>query len=111
MTGRPRSDAERFLNEQGIADFFSVVVCREDGPLKPDPGPVQKALRLLGAQTAWMLGDTPDDVIAGRDAAVIPVGVRAPGSPLTDADVLTTHGAARVVDASADLGGLFDGLV
>ncbi|MXX33913.1 MAG: HAD hydrolase-like protein, partial [Gemmatimonadetes bacterium] len=57
VTGRPRRDAERFLREQGVRGLFSAVVCREDGPLKPNPEPVRIALKLLEARTAWLLGD------------------------------------------------------
>ena len=64
VTGRPRADAERFLREHGVRGLFSAVVCREDAPLKPDPAPVRVALDRLEARTAWMLGDTPDDVRA-----------------------------------------------
>ena len=53
VTGRPRADAERFLREQGVRGLFSVVVCREDAPPKPDPAPVRVALERLEARTAW----------------------------------------------------------
>ena len=113
VTGRPRADAERFLREQGVRGSFSAVVCREDGPLKPDPAPVRAALQQLGARTAWMLGDTPDDVRAAVGAGVVPVGVVPPGQTEEEAAgvwaALEGAGAARVVEADADLGGLFDG--
>ncbi len=113
VTGRPRSDALRFLREQGVRGCFSAVVCREDAPLKPDPAPVRGALEQLDARTAWMLGDTPDDVRAAVGAGVVPVGVVPPGQPEEAAAALWTAledaGAARVVKADSDFGGLFDG--
>ena len=108
VTGRPRSDAERFLAEHGVRGLFSAVVCREDGPLKPDPEPVRIALTHLGARTAWMLGDTPDDVHAAAGAGVVPVGV-VPRASEDVAGALTEAGAARVVDADSSFGGLFNG--
>lgn len=105
VTGRPRQDAERFLAEHGIRRFFAAVVCREDAPLKPDPVPVELAMERLGASSAWMLGDTPDDVCAARAAGVIPVGVAAPGASQAMRDALRAAGAARVVDADPSLGG------
>ena len=99
VTGRPRADAERFLAEQGVADLFSVSVCMEDAPSKPDPAPVRLALERLGASTAWMLGDTPDDLRAARLAGVLPIGVPASGDDQeTMTAVLEAAGAARYVD-------------
>ncbi|MYG35876.1 MAG: HAD-IA family hydrolase, partial [Gemmatimonadetes bacterium] len=113
VTGRPRADAERFLREHGVRGCFSAVVCREDGPLKPDPAPVRIAMEQLEARTAWMLGDTPDDVRAAAGAGVVPVGVVPPGQTEDEAagvwTALEGAGAARVVEADAELGGLFDG--
>lgn len=108
VTGRPRQDAQRFLSEQGIGRLFEAVVCREDAPLKPDPAPVEVAMERLGASSAWMLGDTPDDVCAAQAAAVVPVGVAAPGAGRAMWDALDAAGAACVVDANSSLGGLFD---
>jgi HAD superfamily hydrolase (TIGR01548 family) len=99
VTGRPRSDALRFLDEHGLRDLFSTVVTMEDGPAKPDPFPVRAALERLGAQQAWMLGDTPDDLRAARAAGVLPVGVVAPGEDVASArSVLEAAGAARVLE-------------
>ena len=116
VTGRPRRDAERFLREQGVRGLFSAVVCREDGPLKPNPEPVRIALELLEARTAWLLGDTPDDVRAAVGAGVVPVGVVPEGGGAGDDDAgaavwaaLEAAGAARIVEANEDFGGLFDG--
>lgn len=76
VTGRPRSDAERFLDERGIRDLFDAVVVMEDAPAKPDPAPVRLALSRLGVRLAWMVGDTPDDIRAARGAAVLPLGAQ-----------------------------------
>ncbi len=105
VTGRPRPDAEEFLERFGLAELMSVVVTRDDAPLKPDPGPIRMALSRLGVERAWMLGDTPDDIAASREAGVVPVGVIAPGDdPATGRRALA--GSARVVDEVRDLGGL-----
>ncbi len=116
VTGRPRRDAERFLREQGVRGLFSAVVCREDGPLKPHPEPVRIALGLLEARTAWLLGDTPDDLRAAAGARVVPVGVVPPGGEREEPAggdglwaALEAAGAARIVAANSDFGGLFRG--
>jgi HAD superfamily hydrolase (TIGR01549 family) len=69
----------RFLEEQGVADLFSALVCMEDAPPKPNPAPVLLAMERLGVSTAWMVGDTPDDLRAARAAGVLPIAVTAPG--------------------------------
>jgi len=103
VTGRPRQDAQFFLERFGLADVFDVVVAREDAPkLKPDPAPVLQAMKLLGVERAWMLGDTPDDVRAAKAAGVVGVGA-VPRDALDDdsAARLLAVGAARVWTAES----------
>ena len=98
VTGRPREEAEAFLTRFGIAEFFSVVITMEDAPAKPSPEPVKAALSKLGVSRAWMLGDTPDDMVAALAAGVLPVGVCAPGTELEGTtNILTQSGAARTL--------------
>jgi histidinol-phosphate aminotransferase len=99
VTGRPRQDAQRFLDEHDLSALFTAVVCIEDAPSKPDPAPVRLALERLGVAHAWMVGDTPDDLRAARAAGVLPVGLPASGDDLGTARVmLTAAGAARILD-------------
>ncbi len=104
VTGRPRRDALRFLESQGLADVFRTVVSMEDAALKPDPAPVRLALERLGVSHAWMIGDTPDDVVAARGAGVLPLGIVGPEE---DAAImkpaLQRAGAARVLGALSEL--------
>ena len=79
VTGRPRAEAQWFLERAGIAHLFNVVVTMEDAPSKPDPAPVRLALERLGVRRAWMVGDTPDDMHAAARARVLPLAVAAPG--------------------------------
>lgn len=107
VTGRPRAEAAWFLERFGIADLFETVVAMEDGPLKPDPGPVRTALERLGVSRAWMLGDTPDDIASARGAGVVPFGIVAPGEdPAAGAAVLERAGAAEVVSSIEALEGM-----
>jgi len=104
VTGRPRSDAERFLREKGIEEIIPAVVCMEDAPLKPSPEPVRLAMERLGVKRSWMLGDTADDVAAARAAGLVPLGVVAPGDPIEGAaEKLTAAGAARVLRQASDV--------
>ncbi len=103
-TGRPRADAERFLTRFNVRDCFTACVTCDDGPGKPDPFAAAEALRLVGAQRAWMIGDTPDDVRCARRAGLLPIGILAPGDPgsrMTAA--LLGAGAARVLSSLDDL--------
>jgi phosphoglycolate phosphatase-like HAD superfamily hydrolase len=105
VTGRPKADAEDFLERTGLMARISALVTREDGPLKPDPAPVTSALQRLGVTRAWMLGDTPDDLAAARAAGVVPIGVIAPGdSPARARKRLRL--AATILDKTTDLEGL-----
>jgi histidinol-phosphate aminotransferase len=98
VTGRPRADAERFLMSQRLLDSFITLVCLEDAPSKPDPAPVQLALKRLGVSRAWMIGDTPDDIRAARAAGVVPFGVLAPGDSRELAgESMLDAGATRVL--------------
>jgi len=104
VTGRPRADARRFLDEHGLGEHFAVLVALEDGPLKPDPAPVRRALEQLGVHSAWLLGDTVDDIAAARAAGVLPVGVVAPGEePAGSRQTLTEAGAVMVLSCTAQI--------
>ncbi len=103
VTGRPLRDARRFLELHGIGDCFAAVVAMEDAPPKPDPAPVRLALERLGVDSAWLVGDTPDDISAARAAGVLPVGCRAPGDAAVPEDALVRAGAACVLDSVTDL--------
>jgi histidinol-phosphate aminotransferase len=98
VTGRPRRDAERFLESSGIRDLFEVVVSRDDVTnLKPDPEGLRLALTRMKANTGWYLGDTVDDVRAAVAAGLLPFGVLAPGDGEREQNTLTRTGAVTVV--------------
>ena len=104
VTGRPREEAEWFLEREGLTALFQAVVCMEDGPLKPDPAPVRTASSRLGVERAWMIGDTPDDIRAAAGAGAVPIGIVAPGpDPAASAVALREAGAATVLAAVNDL--------
>ena len=54
--GRPRSDANRFLETFELTGLFKSVVCMEDAPVKPNPKPVLLGLEQLGVQRALFIG-------------------------------------------------------
>lgn len=104
VTGRPRRDAERFLERFQLQGMFDAVIAREDAELKPSPAPVRRALQELGVSSAWMIGDTRDDIEAGRAAGVVPIGVLAPGwTPTRARERLLEAGAAAVLERTEEL--------
>ena len=106
VTGRPRKDAMDFILQHQLTDVFQVVVTMDDGPLKPDPFPVKKAVESLGADT-WMIGDTPDDIRSAVGAGITAVGVIAPADDPEEAKkAMTAAGAKMVLDKTVDLKGI-----
>lgn len=104
VTGRPRKDAELFLRRFGLAELFETAVCMEDATRKPDPAPVRLAMERLGVRAAWMVGDTPDDLVAARGAGAVPIGVPVPGgNDAAQGTTLEGAGAARVVRGLEEL--------
>lgn len=97
VTGRPRDEAEWFLERAGIRNLFVSVVCMEDSDAKPSPVPVRRALERVGVSRAWMVGDTPDDMVSARAAGVVAIGVTAPGE--NTKTMLIRAGAARVLNS------------
>jgi len=100
VTGRPRAEVSWFLERFGLREAFRVVVAQEDAPAKPDPAGVRLALERLGAATAWMIGDTVDDLRAARAAGVVSIGVAATE---TERAVLDRAGAAWVVPNAGEI--------
>lgn len=105
-THRSGRGAHQILEGFGFRDFFAAIVALEHiEKTKPDPEPVLKALAQLGVEpaAAVMVGDTPDDVRAGRAAGTLAVGVT---TGAHTRDVLMEAGADAVLDSLVDLPGL-----
>ncbi len=76
-TNKPRRATELVLAGLGIASRFVAVAAGGDGPLKPDPALLEKVLgeMRLAAKDVWMVGDSPQDVGAGRAVGCTTIGV------------------------------------
>jgi phosphoglycolate phosphatase len=70
VTNKARPITVAILRALEVTSSFGAVVAGGDGPLKPDPAPVRSALRALGVapETAWVVGDGVQDVLAGKAA-------------------------------------------
>lgn len=92
-----------YLERHGLSHHFPVVVgCDDTRRLKPHPEPVLLALRRLGvgADGAWLIGDSEADVQAARAAHVGSITV---GDPLAGGD--------RSVDSIESIRALLPGLL
>jgi phosphoglycolate phosphatase len=86
VTNKPRDVAILVLEALGLMTLISETWAGGDGPLKPAPdGIVTVCSRLdVSVQNAWMIGDGPQDVEAGKRAGAFTVAV--PG--IADAEPL-----------------------
>lgn len=79
VTSRSKLTAQPSLELTQLEKFLGAVVAAEDAPtLKPDPAPLLLALKQLGktVDRAWMVGDTPTDIQAGRALGMHTVAAR-----------------------------------
>lgn len=77
VTNKPRAITQLVLESLGIASAFGALYAGGDGPLKPAPDGVLTAAKALGVPVAqvWVVGDGPQDVLAGRAAGCFTVAV------------------------------------
>lgn len=78
VTTRTADGARHILKEKGVDEAFSVVIGLEHvSKPKPNAEPVIIALKALNVRAgrAIMVGDTPDDIVAGTGAGTFTVAV------------------------------------
>lgn len=77
ITNKPRAVALVVLERLGVGKHFPAIWAGGDGPLKPSPaGLFAMATRLdVDVKSAWMIGDGPQDVGAGKSAGCVTIGV------------------------------------
>ena len=77
VTNKLRDVTDLVLDRLALAGAFVAVFGGGDGPLKPSPAGVLSALQRLGVAPgdAWMIGDGPQDVLAGRTAGCTTIAV------------------------------------
>lgn len=96
-TGQSRRGVERNLARAGWADLFLSSHCAEDGPGKPDPAMLVRAMDVCGAapQRTVMIGDTSHDMRMALNAGVRPQGV---AWGFHTADEVSASGAVHVAE-------------
>ncbi|MEM1139562.1 MAG: HAD-IA family hydrolase [Pseudomonadota bacterium] len=84
------------LNSQNLTAYFLALMTADDGPSKPHPFGLERVMAEAGTRPdeTVMVGDTDDDMIFGRNAGVLPIGVTWSGASST---ALTHAGAGAVV--------------
>ena len=78
VTTRSRRTSIKTLEMSCIIDYFDAIISGEDVNYpKPHPEPLFKALQQLevGPEKAVMIGDTEADILAGKNAKVMTIGV------------------------------------
>lgn len=107
VTGRPREEARFVLRKFDIEYLFDVVIAMEDYPpqkAKPDPYPINLALKRIGKASAIYVGDSVDDMIAAKRANIRSIGCISPGvSAVQLKELLTKNGATKILDDINDI--------
>lgn len=107
VTTRGRRDAQAFLESFGLSDLFAAVITRESTwRLKPHAAPIRSAAGRLGLppHRCAMVGDTPVDMRAARQAGAWAIGVLC---GFGEEDELVRAGAHLIVPSPADLPSVF----
>jgi phosphoglycolate phosphatase len=90
-TNKPIDPTQRILAALGLDHFFGAVIGGDSLPQrKPDPEPLLAAIEGLGgaASSAVMIGDSANDVLCARSAAVTAILIPSDyGNPAEDADL------------------------
>lgn len=101
-TGKSRRGLIATLEGHGLADRFVTLSTADDGPGKPAPDMVLRAMAEVGAEpdATIVVGDTAFDMVMARDAGVRAIGVAWGYHPPVE---LRAAGASRVVHGFDEL--------
>lgn len=108
-TNKPRYMAERIMDHFGLSEYFRLCLGAEDvSNTKPDPEMIRKALNSLGEipQTAVVVGDTGNDILAGKRAGTKTCAVT---YGYSSRELLKKEEPDFIIDNLTDLIGLVDG--
>lgn len=101
-TGKGRRGLKASLERHGLAHHFATSQTGDDGPGKPDPAMLRRAMAEVGAapRETVMIGDTSFDMEMAANAGVPGIGV---AWGYHGPDELMAGGAARVIGTFDDL--------
>lgn len=103
VTTKMRKAVERGLIKGRLDPFFDVVVTYDDVKnTKPDPEPIELALKLIGstAEETIMIGDNSHDILAGKNAGTKTAGV---AWTIKGREYLEQYGPDYILDHMSDL--------
>ena len=106
VTGRDRAEYEPVWGER-LDPLFKEVVCRNDRPAlppKPSPAQVQDLMKRWKISSGLFVGNSVDDMRAGKGAGLIPVGI----CTNQTAETLTAAGAEVVLKTPGEYHRLMD---
>ncbi|HOW37353.1 MAG TPA: HAD-IA family hydrolase [Candidatus Izemoplasmatales bacterium] len=76
ITTKFRESALPSLRHFDLDRWMDCIISLEDVKFpKPEPEPILKAMTLLQSRNAIMVGDTPADILAGKNAGILTCGV------------------------------------
>lgn len=101
-TGKGRRGLLSSLERHGLREYFVTLQTADDGPGKPDPEILHRAMAEVGAARAEtvLIGDTSFDMEMAGNAGVRAIGVAWGYHP---ADELRGSGAVRVIESFSEL--------
>ncbi len=104
VTNKPHDVTALVLDALSIDVFFKAIWGGGDGPLKPSPVGVRDVIARLSvtAAGAWMIGDGPQDIGAGKAAGCFTIGV--PG--IAERERLVASEPDRMCESLVEVGEL-----
>ncbi len=101
-TGKGRRGLLSSLERHGLSEFFVTLQTADDGPGKPHPEILNRAMAEVGTERdeTVLIGDTTYDMEMAANAGVRAIGV---GWGYHPADELRGSGAARVIESFSEL--------
>jgi HAD superfamily hydrolase (TIGR01509 family) len=105
LTTTPREPLEVAVKKFALADYFEIILAKEDVKNKPDPDGIERIVRtfVISKNECLYVGDSPTDILTGKAAGVgtvaIPTGVTTieqlraskPDIIITDVEQLLTY--------------------
>ena len=98
-TGKARRGLDFALEAHGLGGYFATLHCASDGPGKPHPAMIERAMAFAGAErsSTVMVGDATYDMEMAKNAGVWAIGV---SWGYHTAQALEAAGAVAVIDSA-----------